>query len=59
MPTDTTQKFSCGVYGLYSSAKDAFIDAISAANTLGLKEEARALEERLQHVKAVFRSQFS
>jgi hypothetical protein len=47
-----------GAAGLYGSAKDAFIDAISAANGLGLKEEARALEGRLAHVKAVFRSQF-
>jgi hypothetical protein len=45
--------------GLYSNAKDAFRDAISVAEGLGLKEEARALEERLEHVKAVFRSQFS
>ena len=48
-----------GATGLYSNAKDAFIDAISAANQLGLKEEARALEGRLEHVKAVYRSQFS
>jgi hypothetical protein len=48
-----------GPTGLYSNAKDAFRDAISAAERLGLKEEARALEERLEHVKAVFRSQFS
>ncbi len=45
--------------GLYSDAKDAFIDAISAANGLGLTEEARALEARLEHVKTVFRRQFS
>ncbi len=45
--------------GLYSDAKDAFIDAISAANGLGLTDEARALEARLEHVKAVFRRQFS
>jgi hypothetical protein len=36
-----------------------FRDTISAAGGLGLKEEARALEQRLEHVKAVFRSQFS
>jgi hypothetical protein len=48
-----------GPTGLYSNAKDAFRDAISAAEGLGLKEEVRALEERLDHVKAVFRSQFS
>jgi hypothetical protein len=45
--------------GLYSSVKDAFIDAISIANQLGLKEEAGKLESRLDHIKSVFRSQFS
>lgn len=45
--------------GLYSDAKEAFYDAISIANELGLKEESEALEKRLQHIKAVFRSQFS
>ena len=48
-----------GATGLYSSAKDAFYDAISAANELGMKEEAEALSKRLDHIKAVFRSQFS
>ena len=45
--------------GLYSSAKDAFCDAIAAANSLGLTQEAAELEKRLAHIKAVFRSQFS
>jgi hypothetical protein len=45
--------------GLYSSAKDAFHDAIAAANSLGLTQEAAELEKRLAHIKAVFRSQFS
>lgn len=45
--------------GLYSDAKEAFYDAISIANELGLKEESEALQKRLQHIKAVFRSQFS
>jgi hypothetical protein len=45
--------------GLYSDIKDAFIDAISAANALGLKEEAAALEKRLENIKGVYRSQFS
>jgi hypothetical protein len=45
--------------GLYSSAKDAFHDAISTANELGLAAEARALEDRLEGIKSVFRSQFS
>ena len=45
--------------GLYSDAKEAFYDAISIANELGLKEESEALQKRLEHIKAVFRSQFS
>jgi hypothetical protein len=48
-----------GANGCYSSAKDAFYDAIGLANELGLKEEAEALCKRLEHIKAVFRSQFS
>lgn len=56
------QLYECprlGTTGLYSSAKEAFYDAISLANELGMKDEAVALEARLAHVKAVFRSQFS
>ena len=45
--------------GLYSNAKDAFHDAIAAANSLGLTQEAAELEKRLDHIKGVFRSQFS
>lgn len=48
-----------GTTGLYSSAKEAYYDAISAANDLGLKEESEELSKRLDHIKAVFRSQFS
>jgi hypothetical protein len=48
-----------GVTGLYSDAKDAFGDAIRTAHELGMKEEAEALSKRLEHIKAVFRSQFS
>jgi hypothetical protein len=47
-----------GTSGLYADAKDAFYDAIATANELGLKEEAEELEKRLDHIKAVFRSQF-
>lgn len=47
-----------GSSGLYADAKDAFHDAIAAANELGLKEEAEELEKRLDHIKAVYRSQF-
>jgi hypothetical protein len=45
--------------GIYSDIKDAFLDAIVAAEALGLKEEAAALEKRLENVKGVYRSQFS
>jgi len=48
-----------GTTGLYSSAKEAFYDAISIANELGMKEEAEDLSKRLDHIKGVFRSQFS
>lgn len=48
-----------GTSGLYADAKDAFHDAIATANELGLKDEAAELEKRLDHIKAVFRSQFS
>ena len=48
-----------GANGCYSSAKDAFYDAIGLANELGMKEEAEALSKRLEHIKAVFRSQFT
>ena len=43
----------------YSDAKEAFYDAISLANELGLAEESKALSQRLEHIKSVFRSQFS
>ena len=42
----------------YNDAKEAFYDAIRAARELGLEMEAAALEARLEHIKAVFRSQF-
>ena len=48
-----------GANGCYSSAKDAFYDAIGLANELGMKEEAQTLSKRLEHIKAVFRSQFT
>ena len=44
---------------LYSDAKDAFYDAIGLARDLGLTDEAERLDQRLEHIKAVFRSQFS
>ena len=43
----------------YRDAKDSFHAAIGHAEELGLTEEAEALRKRLEHVKAVFRSQFT
>lgn len=56
---DQLYETSRGASGLHSNAKDAFYDAIGLANELGMKEEAEALSKRLDHIKAVFRSQFS
>lgn len=47
-----------GASTCYTDAKDFFHQAISLANELGLAEEAQSLEKRLDHVKAVFKSQF-
>ncbi len=44
--------------GYCSDTKEAFAQAIGLAEQLGLAEEAAALEKRLAHIKAVFRSQF-
>ena len=43
----------------YRDAKDYFYDAIALAGQLELKEEAEALSKRLDHIKAVYRSQFA
>jgi len=45
--------------GHYSDAKDFFGEAIGLAQELDLTEQAQTLSDRLQHIKAVFRSQFS
>lgn len=50
---------SSGATGRYSDAKEAFHDAINVACQLELTEEIDALRKRLDHIKAVFRSQFS
>ncbi len=47
-----------GANDCYRDAKDYFIAAIGHAKDLGLPEEAEALHKRLEHVRAVFRSQF-
>jgi hypothetical protein len=43
----------------YSDAKECYYDAIGLARRLELAEEVEALERRLEHIKAVFRSQFT
>lgn len=50
---------SSGASACYSDAKECFYDAIGLARRLGLEEEVDALEKRLEHIKAVFRSQFT
>ncbi|HVN93347.1 MAG TPA: hypothetical protein VMT38_06615 [Terracidiphilus sp.] len=50
---------SSGASACYSDAKECFYDAIGLARRLGLTEEVEALEKRLAHIKAVFRSQFT
>jgi DNA-binding SARP family transcriptional activator len=50
---------SSGATGRYSNAKEAFYDAIRGAHELGMTEKVEALEKRLEHIKAVFRSQFT
>jgi hypothetical protein len=48
-----------GATACYSDAKECFYDAIGLARRLGLEEEVNTLEDRLAHIKAVFRSQFA
>ena len=43
--------------GDYSEAKENFHAAIALAGNLGLDDEVERLEQRLSHIKAVFRSQ--
>jgi hypothetical protein len=50
---------SSGATACYSDAKECFYDAIGLAKRLGLAEEAAALDKRLDHIKAVFRGQFT
>lgn len=45
--------------GCYSTAKEAFRDAIALADRLGRQLDVKRLEKRLQHVKDVFRHQFT
>ncbi len=50
---------SSGATACYSDAKECYYDALGLAMRLGLEEETEALEKRLAHIKAVFRSQFT
>lgn len=43
----------------YSNTKDYFRDAIGLARRIGAVGDAERLTQRLAHVKAVFRSQFT
>jgi hypothetical protein len=43
----------------YSDLKDHFADAIGLARRAGLTDEVERLSKRLEHCKAVYRSQFS
>ena len=45
--------------GCYSRTKEAFYDAIVLAAQLGRQKDVKRLEERLQHIKNVFRHQFA
>jgi hypothetical protein len=45
--------------GCYGEAKDAFASAIGIARLQGRFDDLQRLTARLEHVKAVFRSQFS
>ena len=45
--------------GCFSEFKDLFCYAIGAATRAGRPDEAERLSKRLEHCKAVYRSQFS
>ena len=45
--------------GLYSEMKDCFTEAIGIAEQAGLESEAKRLTARLEHCRAVYRSQFT
>lgn len=56
--SDMYDAIGAAASGHYSDAKDYFIDAIGMAKRAGLDDEAKRLDARLGHIKAVFRSQF-
>lgn len=43
----------------YSDAKESFAEAIRFAREAGRLDDVARLEKRLEHIKSVFRSQFS
>jgi len=45
--------------GCYRNAKEFFYEAIALADELGLTDEQESLKKRLEHIKEVFRSQFT
>jgi gluconate kinase len=48
-----------GATACYSDAKEFLYDAIGLARQLGKLDEAERLSNRLAHIKAVFRNQFT
>jgi hypothetical protein len=46
-------------HGCYSDMKDCFADAIGVARRAGLEAEVKRLTARLDHCRAVYRSQFT
>jgi len=48
-----------GAMACYSEAKESFYEAIRRAEELGMREKADALRARLEHIKAVYRKQFT
>jgi hypothetical protein len=48
-----------GAGACFAEAKESFSEAIRLANELGLTPETQILEKRLDHIKAVYRSQFT
>lgn len=46
-------------HGSYSDMKDCFAEAIGAAKRAGLDAEVKRLTARLDHCRAVYRSQFT
>jgi len=48
-----------GAGACFSEAKECFSEAIALAQRMGAAGDAARLQARLEHVKAVFRSQFT